>query len=187
PIPSSRIAGNPRKAGCRAIDTSPWPMLPSPGTSCRSLRHPTAPLLKWTPPVARGAPRRPVRRPSRSPAAAPSMLDVLDGRGAAVAAGLVLDHDEPGAARHPAHPPLAGHVPPEGHHHAAVAHDDDVVPTCAGSRTVERRARAGRDLDQRLAARRAPEPVALRVVVAHVAQRRVGLPGQLAVRLLAQV
>src|SRR5437588_7577542 len=48
----------------------------------------------------------------RSPAAAPSMLDVLDGRGAAVAAGLVLDHDEPRVARYPAHPPLAGHVPP---------------------------------------------------------------------------
>src|SRR5207245_3819593 len=114
-------------------------------------------------------------------------LDVLDGRGAAVAAGLVLDHDEPRVARHPAHPPLAGHVPPEGHHHAAVAPDDDVVPTCAGSHTVERLARACRDLDQRLAARRAPEPVALRVVVARVAPPRLGLPGQLAVRLLAQV
>src|SRR5207247_8369817 len=111
---------------------------------------------------------------------------LLDGRGAAVAAGLVLDHDAPRVARSPAHPPLAGHVPPEGHHHAAVAHDDDVVPTCAASHTVERRARAGRDLDQRLTARRAPEPVALRVVVARVAQRRVGLPGPLAVRLPAQ-
>src|SRR5436309_7255233 len=47
---------------------------------------------------------------------------------------------------------------------------------------------ARRDLDQRLAAaRRAPEPVARRVVVARGAQRGVGLAGQLAVRLLAQV
>src|SRR5437016_1093411 len=136
---------------------------------------------------ARRSPPRAPRGSRRELAHGLLLLEILDDRGAAPAAGLVLDHDEPGVARHLARPPLAGHVPPEGHHHPAVAHDHDVVPSCAGGHAVERRARARRDLEQRLAARRAPEPVARRVVVARVAQRRVGLAGQLAERLLAQL
>src|SRR5881392_4040868 len=136
---------------------------------------------------ARRSPPRAPRGSRRELAHGLLLLEILDDRGAAPAAGLVLDHDEPGVARPLAHPPLAGHVPPEGHHHPAVAHDHDVVPSCAGGHAVERRARARRDLEQRLAARRAPEPVARRVVVARVAQRRVGLAGQLAERLLAQL
>src|SRR5438046_8796886 len=114
------ITGNPRKAGCRAITPADGrcSLPPAPHVGPYGTRPPPCRRSNGTPPVARGAPRRPVRGqavPRRGPVDASrvlkngsrpswsgsrgaggvfsSLLAVLDEAGAAVAAGLVRDHD----------------------------------------------------------------------------------------------
>src|SRR5580704_2469379 len=107
--------------------------------------------------------------------------------GLAVAAALMLDHDDSAIRRHVRVFPLAGDVRPYRPHHAAMTDDHDLVVGIFFRNVIEHRPDTFEDILVTLAVGRAPDPRTLRIESWIVGDRFVRLAGKVAEALLAKL